>query len=179
MLSGNLPRCMHGWAVRQYTHMSMETPEPGPSDMGATRPVPLPARASARKRADEDNGTNDGTVIPRTVIGKDREAARRAGAEDARCSHRTRITRRIEFSATIALLADLFHSYALFIRPILRCGYGRTDRLTGQSRHTWHLMIHATQQASDREATCQREESARFALYATYAQLLDTCGRRR
>jgi hypothetical protein len=73
------------------------------------RPVPPTVRASARKRADRDDGTNDGGTVPRAMSEEDREAARRAGAEDARRSRIEQgLPERIEDPVAIAQLTDLF-----------------------------------------------------------------------
>ena len=83
------------------------------SDCPDSRPVPLLARASARKRANACNGTNDGTNAERRIPAQQpamaddaREAIRRVGAEDAR---RSRVEHgfpeRIEDPAAVAVLA--------------------------------------------------------------------------
>ena len=85
------------------------------SDRPEGRPVPSPARASARKRAYTDHGTNDGTNTERrppvrepAMGDEDREAIRKAGAEDAR---RSRVEHgfpeRIEDLAAVAVLAAI------------------------------------------------------------------------
>jgi len=85
------------------------------SDRPAGRPVPPPARASARKRAYTDGGTNDGTSTERCISAQqpamsdeEREAIREAGAEDAR---RPRVEHglpeRIEDPAAVAMLAAI------------------------------------------------------------------------
>ena len=85
------------------------------SDRLAVRLVSPLARASARKRAYTDHGTNDGTSTERRVSGRspamsdeEREAIRKAGAEDAR---RSRVEHgfpeRIEDPAAVARLAKI------------------------------------------------------------------------
>ena len=85
------------------------------SDRPADRPVPPLARASARKRAYTDHGTDDGTSTERAAPARqpalsdqEREAIREAGAEDAR---RSRVEHgfpeRIEDPAAVALLASI------------------------------------------------------------------------
>ena len=85
------------------------------SDRSAGRPVPPLTRASARKRANADNGTNDGTSTQRATPARqpalsdqEREAIREAGAHDAR---RSRIEHgfpeRIEDPAAVAMLAAI------------------------------------------------------------------------
>ena len=85
------------------------------SDRPAGRPVPPLARASARKRANTRNGTNDETSTERHASAQqpamsedEREAIREAGADDAR---RSRIEHgfpeRIEDPAAVARLAAI------------------------------------------------------------------------
>ena len=88
------------------------------SDRPTDRPVPRLARASARKRAYTDDGTNDGTITDRgkpappaphpTMSYEERDAIRQAGADDAR---RSRVEHgfpeRIEDPAAVAVLAAI------------------------------------------------------------------------
>ena len=85
------------------------------SDRPTGRPVPPLARASARKRANAGNRTNDGTSAERSapapqpaMTGEAREAIRQAGAEDARRSRTEHgFPERIEDPAAVAMLAAL------------------------------------------------------------------------
>lgn len=85
------------------------------SDRPRSGPVPPLARASARKRANADNGTNDGTSTQRATPARqsalsdqEREAIRKAGAHDARRSRiESGLPERIEDSAAIARLAAI------------------------------------------------------------------------
>jgi len=85
------------------------------SDRPAGRPVPPLARASARKRAYTDGGTNDGTSTERCISAQqpamsdeEREAIREAGAEDARRSRAEHgFPERIEDPAAVAMLAAI------------------------------------------------------------------------
>ncbi len=85
------------------------------SDRPAGRPVPPLARASARKRANTDGGTNDGTSTERCIPAQhpamsdeEREVIREAGAEDARRSRAEHgFPERIEDPAAVAMLAAI------------------------------------------------------------------------
>jgi hypothetical protein len=85
------------------------------SDRPAGRPVPPPARASARKRAYADDGTDDETSTRRdtppphpALSDQEREAIRQAGAEDARRSRAEHgFPERIEDPAAVARLAAI------------------------------------------------------------------------
>jgi hypothetical protein len=85
------------------------------SDRPAVRPVPPLARASARKRANADDGTNDGTNAQRGISARqptlsedERQAVREAGAEDARRSRAEHgFPERIEDPAAVARLAAI------------------------------------------------------------------------
>jgi hypothetical protein len=98
------------------------------SDRPAGRPVPHATRASARKGADTDDGTNDGTSTQRSqearggdakaplldtgpdakMSNEEREKVRHAGAEDARRSRAQQgLPERIEDPAAIATLAAI------------------------------------------------------------------------
>ena len=85
------------------------------SDRPDGRPVPPLARASARKRAYTGNGTNDGTSTERCNSAQqpamsegEREAIRKAGAEDARRSRVEHgLPERIEDPAAVAVLAAI------------------------------------------------------------------------
>ena len=85
------------------------------SDRPDGRPVPPLARASARKRANTGNGTNDGTNTERRISAQqpamsdeEREAIRDAGAEDARRSRAEHgFPERIEDPAAVAILTAI------------------------------------------------------------------------
>jgi len=85
------------------------------SDRPVGRPVPPLARASARKRAYTDNGTDDGTSTERVIspqqpamTDEEREAVRKAGADDARRSRAQHgFPERIEDPAAVARLAAI------------------------------------------------------------------------
>ncbi len=85
------------------------------SDRPAGRPISPVARASARKRAYTDDGTNDGTDTERATPARqralsadERQAVREAGAEDARRSRAEHgFPERIEDPAAVARLAAI------------------------------------------------------------------------
>lgn len=80
-----------------------------------SRPVPPLAHASARKRANANDGTNDGTSTERATPARqpalsdqEREAIREVGAHDARRSRiEHRFPERIEDPAAVAMLAAI------------------------------------------------------------------------
>jgi hypothetical protein len=86
------------------------------SDRPADRPVSLLVRASARKRAYTADGTDDGTSTHRRsarqpMSDQEREAIRKAGADDARRSRVEHgLPERIEDPAAVATLAAILRN---------------------------------------------------------------------
>jgi len=76
------------------------------SDRPEDRPVPPPARASARNARTQTTGRTDGTSTDRGIPA--RETIRKAGAEDARRSRTANgLPERIEDPAAVAELAAM------------------------------------------------------------------------
>ena len=78
------------------------------NDRLAGRLVSPPARASARKRANTDDGTRRETSQRTAMSAEERAKVRKAGAEDARRSRIEQgLPERIEDATAIAILAAL------------------------------------------------------------------------